>query len=171
MERLSNSIITLAIIVVLYLGAKELFFPKVVTRIVEKPTTVWLSPAQMDSLELAITLKVKGELKPEIIVKHDTALASRRLKEILALRDSLKGLAEIALEYNADSLGRYGDSLHVRAEFISENMSVVFRPRERSYVTTVRDTITYPAPRGLFDFDLKDAVEVLLGVLAGSALK
>jgi hypothetical protein len=171
MDRLSNLIIPLAIVVVLGLAAKELFFPRAETRIIEKPVTVWLSPAQMDSLQLAITLKVKGELKPEILVKKDTALAAQRLREILALRDSLKGLAEIALEYNTDTLGKYEDTLHVRAEFVSENISVVFKPRERSYVTTVRDTITYPVPRGLFDFDVKDGVELLLGVFLGSRLK
>jgi hypothetical protein len=143
---------TVSNIVILVLGgilAWALFFrtPSVDIREIKVP--VPLTPHQLDSLELAIKAKVKGELKPIIlppikivdkaeVAKRDSIIREQ-LNAIISLKDSLKGKAKLNLEYHGE-VGTYKDTLDVVADFISDTISVVFKPKQRDLVVIYNDT-------------------------------
>lgn len=124
--------------------------PTVTIRDIRVPVS--LTPHQLDSMHLAIREQVKGELKPvikkEYIDKTDTATIKRQINEIIALKDSLHGKAEMNLEFHG-FVGPTRDTLDVKADFVSDSISVVFRPKQRDFEVIHRDTLeTY---RGFLD--------------------
>jgi hypothetical protein len=160
-----------AIIGILSLCVVYLFNVRVVeTRYIEKPYKVPISSHELDSLRLAISLEVKGQLKPKIIVVEDTSRIHDLLDELMELRDSLHGKAELSLEYSNDTLGVYRDSIRVKAEFIDSTMSVVFKPTKREYETIRLDTVFVKNPAPFWRY-VEDAGLLLVGAVLGRMTK
>lgn len=138
-------------IVILALGgvlAWSLFFRDVEVREVKVPVS--LTSHQLDSMGLSIETKLKGSLKPVILpgktiidsslkAKQDSVIR-RQINEIISLKDSLKGKAKLSLEYHGfvgDSL----DTLNVEADFVSDTISVVFRPKQRNFEVVHKEVV------------------------------
>lgn len=154
-------------------------FPQDREVIVEKPVIVDLTQHQIDSLELAFRIKVKGEMKTKIFRYEDSATVSRLKKTLDSLKEELfwslkpgELPSEMQLEYHTDSLGFYRDTLDVIASFVTDTISVHFQPRNRQWEQTHVDTVAIVASRGAFEFDFKDVAEIVLtAVLVGVIVK
>lgn len=158
-----------AVVLVLVVGLSiyQYLNPKTVEVVVDREVQVKLTPAILDSLKLAFQAEFKATLRPKIIKIADSTRIKALLGEIIALRDSLKGRAKLELTYDTDTLGRYRDTLRVRADFVSDSVSVVFRPRQRDFSITIRDTIPCPDSSSPFWGTLKDVGLVVGGFLIG----
>lgn len=171
MPKFLSNTLTIAVLVCLAIGAYYFTRPKPEVVIVEKPIQVELSPAKLDSLKLAFYAEFKGQIKPKIIKIADSAKIKPLLSEIFALRDSLRGKAKVELSYYTENQPPYGDTLGAKADFISDSMSVVFRPKKRDFTVTLRDTITIPAKTGGF-WDTMEKVGIFAGgLIVGGLLK
>lgn len=144
---IQNILIVLLAGVVLW----AVFFRTVEPEVREIKVPVSLTPHQLDSMGLSIEAKVKGTLKPiiktEKVRVEDTAKVRSLINEIISLKDSLKGKAELPLEYHG-FVGPSKDTLDVVAEFVNDTISVVFRPVQRNFEVVYRDTVE---SRGFFD--------------------
>lgn len=107
---------------------------------------VALTPKILDSLKLSFKYEFEGTLKPRVIAVEDTAKTYALMRKIYALRDSLKGKAALELGYYNENLEPYGDTLEVRADFISQMMFVRFNPKPREFTQVELDTVTVPVP-------------------------
>jgi len=136
--------------------------PGTITVIQERLVPVHLSTEQLDSMKLAFYTEFKGTLKPQIIKIADSTRIGALLGEVFALRDSLKGKAKLELVYYNENQPPYGDTLGARADFVSDSMSVVFRPKARDFQVVLRDTISIPAPGGGF-WDTAEKVGLVAG--------
>lgn len=161
--KLSIQNIIIVILAVLALWAIFVRTPTTIVRDIKVPVS--LTPHQLDSMHLAIREQVKGELKPIIkkqyIDKTDTSTIKRQFNEIIALKDSLRGKAEANLEFHG-FVGPMGDTLDVKADFISDSISVVFRPKQRDFEVVHRDTLE--THRGFLDrFAIGPGISATLG--------
>lgn len=134
-------------------------------QIIVREVPVKLTPAVLDSLELAFSLRVKA--KREIVLVKDplSAQEADSLRGVVAeMCDAIQSVGSYKLSYHSDSLGRYGDTLDVVVSIPTDSIMICFGPRERDYFVQIVDTVFVPArDEGIGVWD----VVLYLGLFAG----
>lgn len=141
MSKFTASVVIIALLLSIGGNIYQYFNPHIETREYVHEVTVPLSAHVLDSLKLGFKAEFEATLKPKIVKIEDSTRILALLREIIAYRDSLSGLAELHLAYKTDNLAPYGDSLAVDAEFIRQHITVEFHPAARVVQIPVADTV------------------------------
>lgn len=143
MTPILSKILQYILVALIAVVAFRMAFPPT-TKIVDRIVHVGLTKAQLDSMGLSIKERLKGEMKTRYIPQPysviDTAGIDSLKNEIFSLKGQLIGRAELNLTFDG-LVGKYDDSLLVVADFVSDSISIDFRPNPRELSTSIRDTI------------------------------
>lgn len=154
----------LVLVLAIGFGLARQFFPSTEIIVKEKEIPINLTTQQLDSLELAFQARLQAHTTTRIIrvSVEDTSKIRSMLNEILTLRDSLQGQAELLLTYDGE-IGKYRDSLKVVADFIAQTIDISFRPNPREFTVTILDTVEIRTGDSFFT----DLVQIAAGVAGG----